>query len=774
MARLSSRAPRCLIFGLSLLVVALTAPAALAQPSIARLEPGALAPGQTVEVTLHGAKLDDPVKVWSSFPATWEVTAGEPDDKGRKSIKAKVTLDAAVPCGIGAIGVAAAGGASDLFLVPVDDLPSVGEAANNHELAAAQQVTLPVAVDGKSDGPVFDFFRFDAKAGQPISIEVLGARLGSDFDPVLRVLDATGDQVALADDDPALGADCRLRFTPPADGAYVLELRDNRYKAGGRYRLRIGDFPLVSTTFPLSAQLGQPASLTFAGPAAEGAESVALTAASEGQQPIGGKLPGGAASGLANVLVDDLPVAVEVQIADKPDEPTPVTLPCAINGKLEATADRDAYRFTLKKGERVRFQPLSRSLGSPALLQLRVLGPDGKQLAESPINENDEPALSLVAPADGDYQLVVQEIVGFGGPDYTYRVEARTGSSFALRQKYVAKQPAKLVFPASAGSARDLTVECVRDGYDGPITLSVESPRTGWQVYNNVIPAKGKEVRMFIVAPADLQPGEFVPLQIVGRADVGGREHVATMTATTHLREARPSMTYPPLWLDGQLAAGGIAPKPEFYKLTAKPEVFFPRLVGETKLTLTFDRTVDGYKDQPLTVIPLQTPPGLSVAEVKRNGNGKQDTYDIVLRGAKDLPEGKHTLKYFAYGEFAGLGQATVQELPVSVVTPLAVSIAPAGELIQGQPQKLKVTLVRAGDDKQPVEVKFKKLPTGVTGPESIKLEAEQAELEVELTTAADAPVGKFDDIAVTATTKYAGQDLAVDSPHVSLEVKAP
>jgi len=774
MAPLAYRAP-FLLAALGLLL-GMLATQARAQPSLTRIEPGALPPGKTTEVTLHGGKLDEPLRIWSSFPATWEVVPGDPNQKGRASVKVKATLDPSAQCGIGGIAVAAAEGPSQVLLVPIDDLPSVADPNTNHDLATAHEIALPVAVDGENDGTSFDYYKFNGKGGQAISIEVLGARLGSDFDPVLRLLDAGGRQLALVDDDPALGADCRLRYTLPADGVYVIELRDNRYKDDGRYRLRIGNFPLVSTMFPCSATAGQPASLTAVGPAVEGAEPVSFQAATVGQPLVGSRFPGGDAAGLASVVVGDLPTSIEAIPADKPDEPTAVALPCTLNGRLEVPKDRDEFRFAATKGMRVRFKPLTRTLGSPALIQLRVLGPDGNQLAESAVNEDDEPAISFVAPADGEYRLAVQELVGLGGGDYTYRVEARIGPTFSLSLKNVNNQPARLSYTAAAGSAIELNVDCQRDGYDGPIALLVDSPRPGWQVFHGQIPANAKEGRLILVAPTDLQPGEFVPLRIVGKADVGGREHVAAMATTAQLRASRPTLPYPPLWLDGLISVGGFAAQPPFYNVAAsKPEIFFPRLVGQTQLTLTFNRTVEAFKDKPLTVMPLQLPPGIAVAEVKRNGNGPQETYDIILRGAKDLPDGKHVFKYLTYAEHAGLGQAIVSaEVPVTVATPLSVSLVPAGPLTQGQTQKAKLVLARAGDDKQAVEVKFKKLPAGVTGPASIKLESAQNELEIDLTTAADAPVGKFDDIAVTATTKYTGVDLSVDSPNVSLEVKAP
>ena len=49
-------------------------------------------------------------------------------------------------------------------------------------------------------------------------------------------------------------------------------------------------------------------------------------------------------------------------------------------------------------------------------------------------------------------------------------------------------------------------MQCERLAYDGPIALAVHSDRPGWQVFNNVIPAKGKEVRLYVVAPLDLFP----------------------------------------------------------------------------------------------------------------------------------------------------------------------------------------------------------------------------------------------------------------------------
>ena len=139
------------------------------------------------------------------------------------------------------------------------------------------------------------------------------------------------------------------------------------------------------------------------------------------------------------------------------------------------------------------------------------------------------------------------------------------------------------------------------------------------------------------------------------------------------------------------------------------------------------------------------------------------------------MAEGLHTIRYFAFAEMGVNGRGTQSgDIRLNVITPLAVAVAPAGPIVQGQKQKVKLTLTRRGDDKQPVDLKFKALPAGVTAPEKTTLAADQNEIEVELSAAADAAVVKFEQLAVTATSKYAGADISVESPAAVLEVKAP
>jgi hypothetical protein len=644
--------------------------AALAQPSVSHVVPGAVAPGKTTELTLHGAKLDGALRIWTSFPARVEIVAGDPKDKDRKSVTCKLTLGSGVPPGIGGIAVTSEAGQSDIVYLMIDDLPSVAEGDNNHTAAAPQDVSLPVAIDGQCDGTLFDCYRFAAKAGERISCEVVGARLGWDFDALVRVLDATGKELLLADDDLASSADPRFIFTAPADGKYTLELRDNRFKPGGRYRLRLGDFPLVSTPLPLAAQSGSPIDISFRGPSPGAAASLTVLpvggSVSAGLSALGIKLPGGQSSGWATLGLTDLPVFLE-PAASNSAAPTAIQLPCLVSGALDTAGDRDLFQFQGTKGAAIRFRAISRSAGSAAIVSLRVLDAAGKQLGESPVTDSDEPVLAFTPPADGAYRLTVEELAGRGGSDFTYAVECRTGPQVSLLLKNDKNN--RLRYSLPAGGALYLDVQCQRSGYDGPITLGIDSSRVGWQVVNNIIPTKANEVRLYVLPPLDLAAGELAELRVTGRAESGVHDIAAVMGTTIPLRVARPQMPYPPAWHDGAIFVSGIGPKPGFYTVTAQESaVMLPRAAGQTKLTLDFERTNDKFKDVPLVVLPLGLPAGVT-AEVKRNGNGPKETYDIVLKGAKTLADGEHSFRYFAYAEMSNQGRGqTSGDIRLSIV----------------------------------------------------------------------------------------------------------
>ena len=87
----------------------------------------------------------------------------------------------------------------------VGDLPEIVEQEPNNSLAQAEEVSVPVTINGHISGGAKpgeasdeDYFRFHAAKGQQLTIDVEAARVGSPLDSVIEVLDAQGNAIPRA------------------------------------------------------------------------------------------------------------------------------------------------------------------------------------------------------------------------------------------------------------------------------------------------------------------------------------------------------------------------------------------------------------------------------------------------------------------------------------------------------------------------------------------------------------------------------------------------
>jgi hypothetical protein len=134
------------------------------------------------------------------------------------------------------------------------------------------------------------------------------------------------------------------------------------------------------------------------------------------------------------------------------------------------------------------------------------------------------------------------------------------------------------------------------------------------------------------------------------------------------LRAARPLLPYPPSWLEGTLLVG-FADQAAFYTVApAAAEVTVP-IGGAVMLPFSFARTDANFKDVPLTLQVYGLPTGVTV-EMKRNGNGPQETYEATFKAAAATPEGKHSVHWFAYAEFNGRGRVLQGDATLMVAKP--------------------------------------------------------------------------------------------------------
>jgi hypothetical protein len=126
--------------------------------------------------------------------------------------------------------------------VVVTDLPLIRESGEpNDAPGTAQAVTIPCGINGRIEKPGdIDCYRFDAKKGDRLSLEVLARREQSDLDSILRILRADnasqGENDDLREWNKLISQDSRIEnWAAPADGAYVAEIRDVHLRGGNSF-----------------------------------------------------------------------------------------------------------------------------------------------------------------------------------------------------------------------------------------------------------------------------------------------------------------------------------------------------------------------------------------------------------------------------------------------------------------------------------------------------------------------------------------------------------
>ncbi|MGE5195628.1 MAG: PPC domain-containing protein [Deltaproteobacteria bacterium] len=742
-----------------------------APPTIASTLPQGAAPGQTVDVKIRGANLAGPTQFWSSFPVEAVLPAeiaGNGTNAAEITYRLKVPADA--PPGVHGLRVVTATGISNLKLFAIDDLPSVAQAKPSQSLANAQALTLPVAVDGYVDNLSRDFYKFQAAAGQRLSIEILARRLGSPLDSMIRLLDAKGRELAYNDDAPGLGSDSMVSYTFKDAGEYFLEVRDIRYQGGGNflYRLRIGDFPCVTVPYPMGIQRGVSANVAFAGSTAQEAQPIPVNIAPSAALdwlPVGAKAAAGKSSGFAVVAVGANPEALEAEPNNEQAQATRVVLGAGINGRFDQPGDVDRFIFTAKAGQRFTFAGVTRSQGSPSDLYLRLLKADGAEVAVADDTGANEGVIDYAFPADGDYTLVVEDLFRRGGPEFAYRIAVTPHE-----EKFqLAASADTLNIPA--GGLATVTVTAVRGSFAGPIALTLLDAPAGLVATPAVIGPGMNSTVMTIQCAGNVAPGKIYPVRIGGTSQSGTVQYQAVASVTDAQKAAFSGLTVPPPFLSQSIAVG-VNPPPLFALKTDKPEIVFGKDLSATVKVIS--TRAEGFgEDIALAVLP-PPPPGLPpgvTAAVKPIVKGTNEI-EIVFSASAQAPLGQFSAVLAGTGKSGN--NTSVQPIPA-----LSLSLRPpftikpdfaGGKLAKGQTLKTKIVVERNPAYAGPITLTFQNLPKGVTAAGAM-IPAGQNEVEVVLTAAADATAGAVPNVIVQGEGMNGNAKLTAASAATALTV---
>jgi hypothetical protein len=621
--------------------------------------------GEAVELSLTGTNLTDPTAVVLSCPGTATIPTDNKNGTDPAKLRVKVELPADCPVGMHTIRVATRHGVSNFRPLLVDELPLVEEpASGNRNIATPHAVSIPAAVNGRTDTEASDFFQIKVKAGQPVTFEVLARRIGSPLDPVIVLHDAKTKREIVelyADDTPGLQSDCRLTHTFKDAGDFVVEVRDTTYKGGNDffYRLRVGEFPGVTSAFPVAAQRGKTATIGFAGPGASDVPAVSVKAPADAALEAVSVVPkksGGASGWPVPVLLSDWPESAEQEPNNEPTKANKLPLPGGVSGRFEKAGDVDHFAVTCKKGVKYAAATKTFEINSPCEVLIRVLDAKGTEVARS--NPAQQAARAEFTPAaDGEYVVACEQLNYLSGPNEIYHLSVQPVSPDFT----ITLATDRCEAPAGGGTAILATVNRL-NGFAGTVELNIVGEGVSGKT---ILPAGQAFTFVPVMVKAGTKPGAY-QFRVRGSALVGGVEVVNFATLTDVVKATLGGMSNPPPELLTTCAVG-VVEKPAFaLKLTADPAAIEKGKAGK----ILFEATRGDGGDGDIAIAPLSVPPNVTPGATKGIAKGSPKA-EIPLTIAPGAATGPTPVVFRATTKVGGKDYAVIPPpLMVDVVEP--------------------------------------------------------------------------------------------------------
>ena len=638
--------------------------ATAASPSVGSVQPRGAQRGTDAAIVLSGGNLADAQEIVFYSPG---FTVAKIEVVNPNAIKATVKIAPDCRLGEHALRVRTATGISEMRTFWVGALPVVDEKEPNSDFAAPQKIPLNCTVHGIADNEDVDYYAVEAKKGQRISVEIEAMRLATTFfDAYIAILDSKRFELAASDDTPLFKQDGCLSIVAPADGTYIVQVRETSYGGNGacQYRLHVGTFPRPLAVLPAGGKLGEEVELRFLGDAAgEIRQKIKLptTMPPDGQfgvfcQDAGGISPSPMPFRLSATATNVL----EVEPNDTPAQATPGTLPCAFNGVIDKPGDVDHFKFAAKKGQVFDVHCYARRLGSPldSLMFMGLVGQGAMVGNDDAIGPDS--FFRVTIPQDGDYWISVTDHLKKGGPTYSYRielqpVEAKVAFTIPQFQQYTQERQS---YAVPRGNRYATLVVASRLDFGGDLTVATTGLPAKVGAASDLMHSSTTVVPVVFEAAAD------APLA-TGRLVYAGT-HIDPNVKLKSAFEQRAEFVYN-------------APGQSIYSTRTEAEALlavteavpFKISIIEPKVPLVHNGSMNlrvvaeraaGFKGA-ITILPLYNPPGVGSASSVVIPEGQNEVlFPMNANGGAPVRKWKYPL----------LGTAVVGNGPVWVSTQLA------------------------------------------------------------------------------------------------------
>ncbi len=412
------------------------------------------------------------------------------------------------------------------------------------------KVKLPAIINGQVMPGEIDSFLFNAKKGQALVFSMMARRiipyLGDAvpgwFQPVISIHNKKGREMKFADDFQC-SPDPLMFFKVPADGEYELRIRDSVYR--GRkdfvYRIKAGEFPFVTSIFPLGAEAGKTTKVHLSGYNLTDKE---LEVFVPKDQTVFYRIKGVGDSTFNPVYlaVDSLPEVFEKEDNNTKDKAPYVKIGSIINGRINRSGDIDVFKIFGRGGEKLVFELDARNLGSPLDAVISLYDGSGKQMfavddmKRVNIGTNThqaDPYHIFTMPEDGYYYLFLRDIQNHGGSDFSYRLRISSPrpdfkiyagvASLNIRRWQTVKEPVRIVR---------------KDGFDGPVVIKDDSEKPVFKIIAGNIKKNEGSITLRLLDRRKGKSKPPFPVQFIGQAEINGKTVIRKLVPCENMMQA--------------------------------------------------------------------------------------------------------------------------------------------------------------------------------------------------------------------------------------------
>jgi hypothetical protein len=789
------------VFIRGFLLLFATTLAAVAQPApkLTAISPEWIQRGTTIDVTLTGENLGGVTQIIfngdaglvgtnqppaASPPANPSVvvesTGGgitraqaAPPPRDDKKLVVKVTATADASLSPRELRVVAPGGVSNPLNLNVGQWPEVAKRDPNTSLAEAQPVELPAVISGVlSAAAQTNYYKFNAKKGEEFVFEVDAARRGLALDSSLYVLGAKGKELARNED--AIGLDSLLFFTAPADGEFIVALRDFRFRGGGEYsyRLTAGPIPYVESLFPFGGARGKPVEVAINGHNLDGTTKMTLDVAAKAprSQEIRVKTPRGY-SNLIPFNVSDLNEITEAEPNNLLTNAQSVTIPLVVNGRIGEPKDIDRFKFKSDKDQKLVCDVAANRFGSKLDALFILTDTNGTVILQNDDAAGEDARIEFDAKKDTEYVLALRDLTDRGGDKFGYRVSIRPPSA-AAGPSFTAR-----LLPDASRIHREGTVkvrcEVTRaGGFDGPVRFAFADLPSGVFADPIVVPNGPASGIMLLSASKDAPLGSF-PIRLTAMGVIGGKNVTVTAEPLSGDKPARQAyltvLDSTPYRLEVATLSASVeqGQSATIDVLAVRREGFVNQIklsvegfnAGREQISKSFDVGEALIKDNET----------MGKITLKAKMDSEIGTRTIVVGGLAGL-DGQ------LYSEYTQPIPVTVTQYPLtlsSTLPRLSLTVLPPGSDSAAGEAETKIRVDRRAGFSGDVELSIEGLPEGVKS-EVPKIPSGTGEVTVKLLATDKSKLGTNFNLKVVGTAVFNDRNYKTRTGNIGLSIALP